>query len=920
MTSEAWRRVESLYFEASALAPSDRASFLDHACAGQLELRSEVESLLEADLVSGDFLELPPSQLAADVLQKRPSESEFIGPYRILGVLGEGGMGTVYKAEQKNPQRIVALKMIRLAMMSVTVRRRFELESEALGRLQHPGIAQIYDAGTSGNGAGAQPYFAMEFIHGRPLLAYAAEPSPGTTALTSRGRLELMAKVCDAVNHAHQRGILHRDLKPGNILVDESGQPKVVDFGVACILDSDSQATRQTDLGQLIGTLDYMSPEQTLGDPLDMDVRSDIYSLGVILYELLAGKLPYETKQLALPELVRVIREDDPEPLSAIQRGYRGDIETIVEKALEKDKERRYASAAELADDIRRHLADEPILAMPASAAYRAAKFSRRYRTGLVSVGLFILLILGFGIVMAMLAAKTARERDVAQTEHARADAVVDFLQNDVLAQANGGTQTGPTRNPDLKVREALDRAAVRIQGKFEQQPLVEASIRETIGETYSLMGIQPSAVVQIERALDIRRRILGEAHPDTITSMIKLGETYRANGMGAHGEPLLRKALETGTRALGEAHPIVLMASTELAGTYVALGKPMQAEELYRKVLEIRRRTQGSANPDTIGAMNDMAVVYGTQGKSREAEELYLQAIAAGSALKPGTTAAADPTLEPMSNLGNLYVRQGKYNEAEPYLKKALDVARRTLNEEHPFELFCIDSLGALYRDEGRFAEAEALFEQSLKVRRHVLGEDNRGTLNDVSYLGDLYCTAGKWGEGERMLLQAVTAERRLLSDQDRFTVRSMSNLGLCYLRQNKLAEAEPWAATVATIWRRQFGVSNPATADAIAVLADIKLRRGLISEADSLIKDACAIPSQDWHGFYCRSLLGASLAAQKSFQLAEPLLVSGYRGMLQSQDNMPAGRTMHVTNARAQLLRLYEDWGRPEMAAPWK
>ncbi len=263
-----------------------------------------------------------------------------IGRYRILRLLGEGGMGTVYEAEQEQPRRTVALKVIKPGHVSADRLRRFELESQALGRLQHPGIAQIYEAGAADTAAGQQPYFAMELIHGRSLRAYAEAHH-----LTARQRLEIVAKICEAVQHAHQRGLIHRDLKPGNILVDETGQPKILDFGVARITDSDAYATRQTDVGQLVGTLAYMSPEQVLGDPLELDTRSDVYALGVILYELLAGRLPYKVDQ-KLHQVVQTIREEDPTPLSSIDRVYRGDIETIVAKALEKDKLRRYASAA----------------------------------------------------------------------------------------------------------------------------------------------------------------------------------------------------------------------------------------------------------------------------------------------------------------------------------------------------------------------------------------------------------------------------------------------------------------------------------------------------------------------------------------------------------------------------------------------
>ena len=328
-----------------------------------------------------------PAEAASEAVRSLPAS---IGRYRVLRLLGEGGMGAVYEAEQDQPRRLVALKVIKAAWASPEMLRRFEQESQALGRLHHPGIAQIYEAGSADAGFGVQPFFAMELIHGKPLVEYANEHK-----LTTRQRLELMIQVCDAVEHAHQRGIIHRDLKPGNILVDETGQPKILDFGLARATDSDAQATRQTDIGQLLGTLAYMSPEQVLADPYALDTRTDVYALGVILYELLAGKMPYMLSKM-LHEAVRTIQEMDPAPLSSVSRIYRGDIETIVAKALEKDKNRRYASATGLAADIRRYLHDEPIVARPASTAYQLQKFARRNKALVAGVGaVFVVLVLG---------------------------------------------------------------------------------------------------------------------------------------------------------------------------------------------------------------------------------------------------------------------------------------------------------------------------------------------------------------------------------------------------------------------------------------------------------------------------------------------------------------------------------------------
>ena len=364
-----------------------------------------------------------------------PSTSYF-GSYRLLDTLGEGGMGTVYRAEQETPRRLVALKVIRSGAMSQEHLRRFERETEVLGRLKHPGIAQIYDAGTADTSSGPQPYFAMEHVEeGERVTAYA-----DTAKLTTDERLALMARICDAVQHAHQRGVIHRDLKPGNVLVDTTGQPKILDFGIAKVTDADVGATMQTDLGEIVGTLAYMSPEQITGDPLDIDTRSDVYALGLILYELLAGRLPYHVSRGNLAEAARTIREVTPTPLRAVDRSLDSDVEWIVTKALEKDKADRYQSASELAADLRRYLEHQPVLVGPPSVTYRLRKFVRRHRVGVSAAALIVAALLvgttvaTVGLVRALQAEEAAREE--ADTATRVTEFLVELFQG---PRAEGG-------------------------------------------------------------------------------------------------------------------------------------------------------------------------------------------------------------------------------------------------------------------------------------------------------------------------------------------------------------------------------------------------------------------------------------------------------------------------------------------------
>jgi tetratricopeptide (TPR) repeat protein/predicted Ser/Thr protein kinase len=721
------------------------------------------------------------SLLTSGIESSRPELPEKIGRYRILRLLGEGGMGSVFEAEQDQPRRTVALKVIRTGLPTADVLRRFDRESQALALLHHPGIAQVYEAGASDSGWGTQPYFAMEYIEGLPLDRYA-----DIHRLNTRQRLALMIEVCEAVEHAHRRGVIHRDLKPGNMLVDETGQPKILDFGLARVTDCDAQATRQTDMGQLLGTLAYMSPEQVAGDPLAVDARSDVYALGVILYELLAGKLPYSIGR-QLHEAVQAIREHGAAPLIGEPYLSRGDRDHRREGAGEGPGAALFLRG-ESGGDIRRHLEDQPISAKPPSTAYQMQKFARRHRALVIGLAaVFVVLIAG--VLASMREAARARaaesraltaqqaatrdrdravkaesravqdrnaaqaseaqarhDRNLAMEEKKRADreaaiaaGVNGFLQNDLLAQASANRQSGRRAppDPDLKVRTALDRAAERITGKFDKQPEVEAAIRSTMGESYTDLGVYPEARKQLERALELQQKVLGADNPKTINTMNVLARAALYQGKHADAESLFSRTLKISRRVLGPEHPTTLKTTTGLANVYYIQGKYAQAEALYSEVLKIKRRTSG---PEGI-VMNNLATVYSAQGKYRQAEALQVETVESMRRLFGPESPA---TLESMNVLATVYFSQAKYKEAEALYRQAAEVRRRILGPNHLDTLYSMVNLGATYEGEGKH-EAEQIYSENLGIMRRVVGKEHRITLGTTSNLAMVFGEQGK-------------------------------------------------------------------------------------------------------------------------------------------------------------------------------
>jgi len=585
--------------------------------------------------------------------RRPPGAPAKIGPYSIRRVIASGGMGTIYQAMQENPRRPVAIKVMKHGIASPEALRRFEYEAQLLARLRHPGIAQIYEAGTHDEGSGSIPYFAMEYIaNAKTLTAYAQEHG-----LSIRDRLDLFARVCDAIHHGHQRGIVHRDLKPGNILVDSSGQPRIIDFGVARATDSDlAVTTYQTEVGQLIGSLQYMSPEQFEADPTDIDTRSDVYALGIVLYELLTDRLPYDLAGKSIYEAARVVRETTPPRPGVVRSDLAGDAETIVMKAMEKDRDQRYQSAHGLAEDLRRFLRNEAIIARPPSLTYQFRIFARRNRAALAAGTTVVAVLFVASIVSTVLFFRAERSRAIAVEEADRAQAATTFLGQMLESAAPRDFRKEPT------IADLLDQSAKNVGAALGKDRATEAAMRQTIARGYLNLGLYGEAGDQLEEAVAIRKSVSGEHAPETISALKDLSVVYVLLGRNDERERVNRAIVEAYTSTIGPDSIQTLNAVAELANALAIIGRTEEAARMAEKCLAGFKRVVGPNDPKTLRALIDLAWAERMNGDYGRAESTAREALQACTQ-KFGETDRT--TRSARGELAATYITKGRLSEA---------------------------------------------------------------------------------------------------------------------------------------------------------------------------------------------------------------------------------------------------------------
>jgi serine/threonine-protein kinase len=846
MQTDRAQQVVELVGSALDREPQEWAAFLDSACAGDSALRAEVESLLQCREQAHDFIEAPVFPFAVELLEdeSEPLEGNRVGPYKIIRIIGRGGMGDVYLASRADDQyrKEVAIKLVKRGFDTDDIRRRFRHERQILATLDHPNIARLIDGGTTETGL---PYFVMDYVDGITLNRYCDEHKLNITE-----RLKLFRTVCSAVHYAHQHLVIHRDIKPDNILVTAEGAPKLLDFGIAKLLDSDlSQTAGHTVTELKVMTPEYASPEQVKGE--QVTTATDTYSLGVLLYELLTGHRPYRFKSLKPTEIERAICAREPERPSTIvgrveeltdergattgqitpeavsatrgeqpeglRRRLKGDLDSIVLMAMRKEPERRYSSVEQFSEDIRRHLEGLPVIARRDTFDYRAKKFIRRHKVG-VGATLVIVLALVAGIIAI------ARETRLAREERDKEQHINAFLQDMLSAAAP------EIKGTDIKVVDVLNEASNRAKSELADKPGVMADVLLTVGRTYVSLGKWDLAETNLRTGLDASLKANGESHPTTASTMAWLGLTLLYRNKVAEGEQISRQAVALERKLHPEGHADLGVALYGLGGNLIAEGDAKEAIPYLQEAEAMIKQFLGNAHGYHLATLGMLGQALEQSGDVNGAESLYRQAIVTGRTVEYRYRIFLAQSL---SYLGFLLMNKGAYSEAESTLQESEKIYREQLGDSSYSVGVTQVNLARVYFLQGNYKMAEPEFRSAIDLLEINSSREEGVVVSAIAGLGLTLTRAGKPKEGEPFVRQALEIRKKVLPAGDLYISLSESALGECLLAQKRYSEAEPFVLRGYEGLKAKVTDQDPRTVDARKKLVSLYEALGKVAEA---------------------------------------------------------------------------------------
>jgi serine/threonine-protein kinase len=870
MTPERWKQIEQIFSTASELPQHEREKFLRITCADDTDLRFEIESLLAQDAETGTMLKTIISK-AAGLISHPDLTGKRIGPYRIISLIGEGGMAQVYKAirDDDQYQKVVAIKILRHDSAPSYLISRFWYERQILANLEHPCIARFLEGGTTEDGI---PYFVMEHIEGSTITKYC-----DAHQLSIRKRLELFKTVCDAVQYAHRNLVIHRDLKPRNILVTDDGVPKLLDFGIAKLLNPEPAADvpSATVTSVRMMTPEYASPEQVRGEKVT--TVTDIYSLGLVLYELLSGERPQKVHTNSFVEIERVVCEQEPErPSSAVvrhnsnadtkklSREISGELDNIVFKAIQKDPAHRYATAEQFAEDIFHYLNGLPIRAKTPTLTYRAYKFARRHRTAVAVAAFVILTLAALGVAMTIQASRIAKERD-------RANEVTKFLV-ELFQVSNPGESKGNT----VTARELLDESAKRIQRDLQEQPEVQAAMMHTMGQVYGNLGLYNKAIPLLEKALEIRKGTLGPENPEVASTMNYLAESLQNAGKHDEALKISGQALALRRKLYGNFHPSVAQSLSVTGGSLYEKGELEDARAAFLEALAIREKVFGPDAPLVAMSLSQLGLILSQEEKKEEAEPLYRRALA----IRRKAFGSVHPDIATsLNNLGRMLLDKGDYEGAESMFREAVELDRKILGNDHPDLAVTISSLAYTLKEENEFVESEKLFREALSLRRRTLGNEHPAVAISLYNLGSLMIGKKDFDQAEPLLLEAQALWKKVLPEKHSSHATVLVAIGKVQMGKQNLKEAEEM------------------------------FRQAIEMRVQTLRPDHPNIAS-------AKGALGECLTLQNRFQEAEPLLLESYNAILTKYGKDHPD----VDEAGSRLISLYTAWGKPTEAVRYE